>query len=45
MKLFNLTLSSIFGHVPQDVVVIFKTSTGNVLPLVKSESEVLKLAK
>ncbi len=35
----------IFGHGPQDFVVVFKTSTGNVLPLVKSESEVLKLAK
>ena len=45
MRNFFLTLSGIFGHVPQEVIVVTKTSTGNVLPLVKSESEVLNPAK
>lgn len=35
----------IFGHGPQDVVVVFETSIGNVLPLVKGERDIPKLAK
>jgi len=45
MNIPILTLSIIIGHVPKEVVVVFKASTGNVLPLAKCESEVLKLAK
>ncbi len=46
MKYFNLSLPITFGHVPQEVaVVVFKISTGNVLPLVKCESEFSKPAK
>lgn len=46
MKYSNLSLSRTFGHVPQEVAVgVIKISTGNVLPLVKCESEVLNPAK
>lgn len=46
MKNFNLSLPRTFGHVPKEVVAdVFKISTGNVLPLVKCESEFPKPAK
>lgn len=46
MKYFNLSFSRTFGHVPQEVAAdVFMTSAGNVLTLVKDESEVLILAK
>lgn len=46
MKFLNLSPSRACGHNPHEVaVVVFKTSTGNVLPLVKCESKVLKPAK
>ena len=46
MKYSNLSFSRTFGHVPTEVTAdIIKTSAGNVLTLVKDESEALKLAK
>ena len=46
MMHFNLSFSRTLGHVPKEVVAgVFKISAGNVLTLVKGESEALILAK